>query len=113
MLAAELSYQQYDQGSLNNVPGVFSNYQDRPSSFCLLRPRSWKFWTLQFQKLEHPILLNLVQQNRLSRCASAKNRTGQFSKLEHPIFLKKQIFLDLIKNLMLVVPNHLPIYFHP
>jgi hypothetical protein len=41
-------------------------------------------------------------------------------KLEHPVwqtgttvFLENQIFLDLIKNLMLAMPNHLPQYFHP
>jgi hypothetical protein len=36
-----------------------------------------------------------------------------FGKLEHPFFLGNQIFLDSIRNLMLVAPNRLPLYFHP
>jgi hypothetical protein len=34
-------------------------------------------------------------------------------KPEHPIFPKTHIFLNLIRNLMLAAPNHLPLYFHP
>jgi hypothetical protein len=33
-------------------------------------------------------------------------------KLEHPVFSEHRIFLDLIRNLMLVVSNHSPLYFH-
>jgi hypothetical protein len=46
------------------------------------------------------------------RQQSAENRIVRFRKPEHPIFPENQIFLDLIKNLMLATPNHLPLYFH-
>jgi hypothetical protein len=58
-------------------------------------------------------MLNLVQQNRFSHCALAENQTVWIGKPEHPIFLENQIFLDLLRNLMLVAPNRLPLYFHP
>jgi hypothetical protein len=32
---------------------------------------------------------------------------------ETSIFLENQIFLDLIRNLMLAAPNRSPLYFHP
>jgi hypothetical protein len=87
-LATELSYQQYDQSSLNNVPGVSFNHRDRPSLFCLFRLKSWKFRTLQFQKPDCPVLLNLVQLNRFSHCAPAENWTVHFGKPEHLFFLE-------------------------
>jgi hypothetical protein len=34
-------------------------------------------------------------------------------KLDVPVFPKNQNFLDLIRNLMLAVPNRSPLYFHP
>jgi hypothetical protein len=49
----------------------------------------------------------------LPHCASAENWTVQFGKPEHLVFPKNQIFLDSIGNLMLVVPNHLPMSFIP
>jgi hypothetical protein len=51
--------------------------------------------------------------DKLLHYASVKNQTVQFGKPEHLILLKNQIFHDSIRNLMLDVPNHLPMYFHP
>jgi hypothetical protein len=33
-------------------------------------------------------------------------------KLEHPVFLEHTFFLDSTKNLMLIVPDRSPLYFH-
>jgi hypothetical protein len=92
MLAAGFFYRQYNQGSLNNVPGVSFNHQVRQSSFRLNCLNFWKFWTLQFLKPDHPVLLNWVQQNRFQHPTSAEDRTIQFGKLEHPIFSRTYSF---------------------
>jgi hypothetical protein len=55
----------------------------------------------------------LVQQNRFSHCTPTENQTVQFGKPEHPVFSETQIFLDLLRNLILAVPNYSPLYFYP
>jgi hypothetical protein len=83
---------------------VSSNHQDRPPSLCLIRPSSWKFRTLRFHKLDHPVLLNRIQQNRFLHSVLAENRTIRFGNPDPPVFLENRILLDLIESLMPAAP---------
>jgi hypothetical protein len=92
---------------------VPSNHQDQLSLFCLIHPQFWKFWTPPISETEPSGFAELgLAEHIVALCIGQKPnclvwQTGTSD------FFKNQMFLSSFENLMLVVPNCSPLYFHP